>query len=190
MLARAVCPGGDEGGRLRVVDVCGRLEFRVDGHGRGHAEEDRRSDGAGVACGGVEGDEGPHGVPHEVSRAIQCPGEAGHPVGDRLDRVECGPLGTAVAGEVDGHGPEAVVGEEPGLVRPDRPVHAGSVEQHDERFVPSLERHGSGGGVDGAVVDDELHGRLSAARPAGPGRGPGRCPQGPRGRPKGGSGSR
>ena len=66
-----------------------------------------------------------------------------------------------MSGEVDGQCPRAVVGQPTGLLRPDRPVHAGPVEEHDQWGVGDLVAvygHGTGGGVDGAPVDGELHG--------------------------------
>ena len=163
VLWATVAPRGDQFCGPDLVGIGGPLQVGVYGHEGRHSHEHGRGDLPGVVGGGLEGDQSTEGVADQTDPPTEGVGESGRP-GCRLgDGAECRALGSAVAGQVDRNGPVAMMGQEPGLVRPHRTVHAGPVdEDHEWLGRPGVHRHGTGGGVDDTTVDGEPHCRCSA----------------------------
>ena len=65
----------------------------------------------------------------QVRRGAEVLGHFGHPGAHPVDGGHGWPVGLSVPREVHRRGPVAVVGQEPGLLRPHRSVHAGAVDE-------------------------------------------------------------
>jgi len=152
------------------IGSCRREQIGMHRHFRRGADQDEAGDAAGMARRGFQRDQRAHAVSDEEG-ALDAGGldQPRGPIGEGADAGQRRSGGQAMTGKINGEHARAVMREPSALQRKDAVIHAGAVQEDDQRlaeFMRSVARSGE----DRRAVDFKSHLFSSSARRAGPER--------------------